>query len=86
MPNRSATRRARGSSFTASSANPIEKVLTGSRDCSAIAATTAEESIPPERKAPTGTSATRRRPTAARSDSRIRSCSSAVSPTASFSA
>ena len=71
-------RRANGSSLKRSSSKPIENVLTGSRGSSAIAATTADESTPPERKAPSGTSAIIRRRTAARIASRISSCSSSA--------
>src|SRR5689334_3252303 len=45
------------SSLNAASRKPIENVLTGSGDCSAIEATTALESMPPLRNAPSGTSA-----------------------------
>ena len=76
MPNCCATRRACGSSSKASCSKPIENVLTGRDEASAIAATTAEESIPPDRNAPSGTSATMRLRVAARSPSRIRSHSS----------
>ena len=64
MPKRSATSRACGSSLYSSWVKPIENVRTGSDDCSAIAATTVEESTPPDRNAPRGTSAIIRRPTA----------------------
>ena len=56
---------------------PIRVVVcTGCVEHWAIAATTAAESIPPERNAPTGTSATSRRRVAARISSRTRSHSS----------
>ncbi len=51
----------------------MEKVLTGSDISSLISATTAEESIPPERKAPRGTSDIRRTRTASRKTSTARS-------------
>src|SRR5215467_3867112 len=46
---------------------PIEKVLMVPDPTLAIVATTAEESMPPDRKAPSGTSETRRRRTASSS-------------------
>ena len=58
-------------------AKPIEKVFTRPPAASAISATTVEESRPPERKAPSGTSATSRRSTAGRSSARKRSSASA---------
>src|SRR6266704_948007 len=54
---------------------PIENVRTGSADCACIKAAIVEESIPPERKTPSGTSATIRIFTAARS--KVSSCSTA---------
>ena len=53
-------------SSKAASPNAIEQVLTGSADRPAIIATTALESTPPDRNAPSGTSATRRMRTASR--------------------
>ena len=53
------------------------KVRTGSEPACAISATTIEESIPPERSAPSGTSAASRRRTAAPTVSRTRSSHSA---------
>ena len=67
VPNCSAMRRACGSSSNSSWSKPIENVRTGSLDCSAIAATTALESTPPERNAPSGTSAIMRLRVASRS-------------------
>src|SRR5687767_15823032 len=55
-PTCSATRFAYLSSLKSCSSKPIEKVLTGCEDSCAISATTVEESTPPERKAPSGTS------------------------------
>src|SRR5436190_24028613 len=55
------------------------KVLTDVPASSAIRAVTAEEWTPPDRKAPTGTSATRRRRTATLSSSRASSASCAGS-------
>ena len=52
---------------SASWSKPIENVFTGSAEASAIAATTADESIPPERNAPSGTSAISRLRVASRS-------------------
>src|ERR1051325_9311048 len=49
----------------------MEKVLTGSDDCSAIDATTELESIPPLRNAPSGTSAIIRMRTDSSNNSRI---------------
>ena len=68
------TSRAKDSSLKPVS-NPTENVLTGSGWIAAISETTMEESSPPERKAPTGTSATIRRRT--ESVSRASSCASA---------
>jgi hypothetical protein len=53
----------------AGSSKAIEQVLTGVVDSPAIIATTALESTPPDRKAPSGTSEIMRR----RTDSRSRS-------------
>ena len=64
---RAAARRSRSWS------KPIENVRTGSGESCAIAATTAEESIPPERNAPSGTSAISRLRVASSSAARIRS-------------
>ena len=49
------------------------KVRTGSGDTSAISETTIAESMPPERRAPSGTSEARRLRTAAVTSSRTRS-------------
>ena len=57
-------------------------MFTGVCDCVAIIATTALESTPPDRKAPSGTSAIMRR----RTDSFIRSTSSSIAPASSFTA
>ena len=65
-------------------ARSIENVRTGRVLASAIAATTAEESIPPERKAPSGTSAMSRRRVALRIASRMRSHSSSCETPSSF--
>ena len=46
---------------------PIEKVRTGRVLCACISATTVDESMPPDRNAPSGTSAIMRRLTASRS-------------------
>ena len=54
-------------------------VRTGSDEACAIAATTIDESIPPESSAPSGTSATSRRRTAAVTSSRTRSSHSLAS-------
>ena len=86
VPNNSATWRACSSSSKALLSKPIEKVLTGEVLASAIAATTADESMPPERNAPRGTSAIIRRCVAARRCSRIGSCNSRGSVTASLRA
>ena len=56
----------------------MEQVLTGSSDRPAMVATTALESTPPERKAPSGTSEIMRR----RTDSRSRATSSAQASSA----
>src|SRR5215208_7544631 len=53
----------------------MENVFTGRSLWACINATTVDESIPPERKAPRGTSATIRRRTASRS--RVSRCSTA---------
>jgi hypothetical protein len=66
--------RASGSSLNFSCVKPIENVCTGRLEASAIAATTAAESTPPERKAPSGTSEISRRAVAARMCSRSSSC------------
>jgi hypothetical protein len=76
---RSAISLALGSSFQSSSSKPIEKVRTGSGEVSAIAATTVAESIPPERKAPSGTSEIILSLTACRISRRISSWSSGPS-------
>ncbi len=80
VPNRSATVLASGSSLYRSCVKPIENVLTGADDASDMAATTAAESTPPERNAPSGTSEIIRRRVAARIWSRTSSCSSASEP------
>ena len=64
---RSATARAWQLVVAAASSKPIEKVFTGCVEAAAISATTIEESTPPERNAPSGTSAIIRRRTARRS-------------------
>ena len=84
VPNCSATWRAWGSSSNPWWSKPIENVRTGSADCCAIAATTAEESIPPERKAPSGTSEIMRRLVAVNNPARSRSQSSSTGTSASF--
>ena len=81
VPNHSAIRRAAGSSLKLAWSKPIENVLTAPLASCAIAATTADESIPPDSSAPTGTSATSRRLTAARMPSRISSCNASRSVT-----
>ena len=63
---------------SAVSRKPIVKVRTGRADSACISATTVEESMPPERNAPSGTSDSRRSLTASR-----RSASSAPSASAS---
>jgi hypothetical protein len=57
-PRRFATRRAHGVSSYVASEKPTEKVRTEAREVSVIRQTTALESIPPDRKAPIGTSLT----------------------------
>src|SRR5205823_13784743 len=49
------------------SLNPMVNVFTGRLLCDCISATTVLESIPPERNAPSGTSAIMRKPIASRS-------------------
>ena len=66
VPNSSATLAAYDDSSAEGTSKPIEQVLTGERLASAISATTLEESTPPDRKAPSGTSATIRLVTASR--------------------
>jgi hypothetical protein len=64
-----------------SPANPIVNVLTGLSEACAMNATTALESIPPLRNAPSGTSLIRRTPTALRIrcvNSSMKSCSDRV--------
>jgi hypothetical protein len=56
VPNSVATSRANGVSETASESNPIENVDTR-RPVSAADATTTLESMPPDKKKPSGTSA-----------------------------
>jgi hypothetical protein len=63
VPYRSATARACGSSLKPSSSKPIENVFTFVN--SDMSATISDESTPPERNAPSGTSLMRRRFTAA---------------------
>src|ERR687890_473902 len=72
---RSATCLAQTLSSCPASVKPIEQVSTALRLASAMKATTAELSTPPERKAPSGTSATIREVTAARRRSTISSSS-----------
>ncbi len=55
-PTCSATLRAYFSSLKSCSSNPIENVLTGAELSCAIRATTVDESTPPDRNAPNGTS------------------------------
>ena len=66
--------RANSDSSKPGSVNAIEQVLTGSADSPAIIATTALESTPPERNAPSGTSEIMR----SRTDSRSRATSSSA--------
>ena len=76
VPYMAATRRARPvSSYSLSSANPTVKVLTGREEARAIRATTMPESIPPLKKAPTGTSASMHPDTASDKVSTRRRCS-----------
>ena len=56
VPRCAATARACGDSSYPLSRKPIEKVFTGPEAAFRISATTREESIPPERNAPSGTS------------------------------
>ena len=56
VPKWRAMRPARVASLNAVSAKPIEKVLTGRDDCLCSNSTMVEESMPPDRNAPTGTS------------------------------
>ena len=56
VPSSFATRRAWGSSLYEFSSKPIEKVFTGRSMMRLMSATTALESMPPLRKAPSGTS------------------------------
>jgi hypothetical protein len=58
--------RAYFSSLSSASGKPMEKVFTGRVESVAMSATTVDESTPPDRKAPSGTSATMRRRTASR--------------------
>ena len=58
VPRCAATAAASDDSSKDRSANPTVKVRTGTDECRCIRATIVLESIPPERKAPTGTSAT----------------------------
>ena len=60
VPRWAATAAASVDSSKARSAKPTVKVCTGVARCCCIRATTRLESIPPDRKAPTGTSATMR--------------------------
>ena len=57
------------------------KVLTGPGETACMADTIVVESMPPERKAPTGTSATSRRSTAERSSRSSSSTASCSDPT-----
>ncbi len=59
----------------------MEQVLTGSVLSSAIRATTALESTPPDKKAPNGTSETRRMRTASRRRSTSSACMSCIEVT-----
>ncbi len=56
VPRCAATARAYPDSSYPGSEKPIEKVLTGLAASRCISATTSEESMPPERNAPSGTS------------------------------
>ena len=57
VPKCRATASAWGASSKPASSNPMVKVLTGREDWRCISATMVDESTPPERKAPSGTSA-----------------------------
>ena len=59
VPNAFATRAACGASLNSASGNPIEKVRTGWSTNRVMEPTTADESTPPERNAPSGTSDSR---------------------------
>ena len=77
QPRCAAIRAAYVDSSVAASSKPIVNVRTGSRETRDIAATTADESTPPERNAPSGTSAIMWRSTTAVNCSRKRSIHSA---------
>ena len=77
VPKRRATTSAWADSLKAGSPKEMEQVFTGSLDNPAIMATTAEESTPPDRKAPSGTSEISRISTASRRRSRS-SCSASA--------
>jgi hypothetical protein len=79
VPYRSATSRAAPRSSKCRSSKPTVKVRTGSVLRSAASATSVEESRPPERSTPTGTSAIRCAETESRRRSRSSSASVAVS-------
>ena len=79
VPRCLATDRACAASSKLFSPNPIVKVLTGRLLCACINATTNDESMPPDKKAPSGTSAVICRPTASRSRT-SRPSTAAVSP------
>jgi hypothetical protein len=66
---RSATRRAYVSSFASRSRKATEKVLIGSATIPLITAAMADESMPPERNIPSGTSAISRNRTDVRNNS-----------------
>ena len=70
VPSAAATRRACGASLYACSANPIAKVWGGRDRSPAMSATTVDESSPPDKKAPSGTSDSRWLVTACPSNSR----------------
>jgi hypothetical protein len=67
--NARATMRAYSSSFASRSAKATEKVLTGASTIRLIVAAIAEESMPPDRNIPSGTSAISRRRTDVRNSS-----------------
>ena len=58
----------------------MEKVFTGFDDCACISATMVDESMPPDRKAPSGTSATICWPMALRSSASSSRMASASEP------
>jgi hypothetical protein len=67
VPRWRATAAAKGASSYAASVKPIVNVRTGTTLCACINAVTSDESTPPERNTPSGTSETMRRRTASRS-------------------